>query len=62
MGQGVNREIKRRTIEHADDIDRIKKCPANVNSSHTNIGPLYKLKVIDENGWKDLIDVWYYEN
>lgn len=24
MGQGANREIKRRTIEHADDIDRIK--------------------------------------
>lgn len=62
MGQGANREIKRRTIEHADDIDRIKNALQISTESHTNIGPLYKLKVIDENGWKDLIDVWYYEN
>ncbi|EFI68470.1 hypothetical protein BFZC1_10392 [Lysinibacillus fusiformis ZC1] len=50
MGQGANREIKRRTIEHADDIDRIKNALQISTESHTNIGPLYKLKVIDENG------------
>lgn len=61
MGQGATSEVKRRTFEHADDIDRIKNAMQILTEYHTDEGPLYKLEVIYENGWKDLIDVWYYE-
>ncbi|WP_016994511.1 hypothetical protein [Lysinibacillus boronitolerans] len=62
IGQWVNREVKRRTIEQAKDIDRIKNAMQILTESLTDEGPFYKLEVIYENGWKDLIDVWYYEN
>jgi len=33
-----------------------------LTETHPDEGPLYTLEVIYKNVWKDLIDVWYYEN
>lgn len=41
MGQGAYREVKWRTIEHAEDIDRIKNAMQILTESLTDEGPFY---------------------